>query len=84
MAGNGSIDQQNKHGKVDKETNIRRTNKTTTRLLEVSAKTVQQDGHTWDVKDIPNKDAFSIEGEDSSATPKDRDVSIVPHADGQV
>ncbi len=68
------VDQQEECWKVNQHSSLKSANETASALLEMSARTVEWHRKTRNVKDIADKNALSVEGEDGSAASKDWNV----------
>ena len=68
------VDQQDECRKVNQHSSLESANETASALLEMSAKIIEWHRETGNVKDIADKNALSIEGEDGSAASKDWNV----------
>jgi hypothetical protein len=78
------VDQQEECWKVNQHSSLKSANETASALLEMSARTVEWHRKTRNVKDIADKNALSVEGEDGSAASKDWNVWVITHVHLQI
>jgi hypothetical protein len=74
------VDQKDKRREVDEHASVVGTNETTTALLEMCPKAIEQDSKAWYVQSMPDKDPLAIEGDNGRTPSKNRKVGVVPHS----
>ena len=74
---------EDKHWEINQESQVFGSDETTATLGHMRAKAVERNGQVRDMKNVANKNALPIEGEDSGTSTKKRNIRIVPHSNRQ-
>jgi hypothetical protein len=79
-----NVNRKDKRQEVDEHASAVGTNETTTALLEMCPKAIEQDSKARYMQSMPDKNLLAIEGDNGGTPSKNRKVGVVPHSNLQV